>query len=385
MNFADYMSFEQFKELYTVFNAQESMGDDWPEKANEITERNFEKPLKIFLLEKNEKEGLSKINFGEGHRTSFSHAWNQLVDKKKKNDWNYITGMFNNFIVRQTMHYDESAITDDVVTKKYEETTKYITDGNFRRFALSNDGCSCVDCAQKFHITMENWKPSFNIFAKLENGKADMSKFVKPESCLPEGVVELNVNFPTGELLLQDWFKIPEFNAIVEYKGLDEHSQERSINYAKGRIISTTEYAEKFNFISISVGNSSPTIYQNNDDIILGHVNGDLEDPDEGKYKDKGYVCTDYWGVTIIDKQTLIDIISTTEGDKAKNIVEDYLKTESVQTINVTPGEYNFKFHGNYHEFNKMLDDKELPKDIQKVLVLSKSEIKLENKQKKKM
>lgn len=66
----------------------------------------------------------------------------------------------------------------------------------------------------------------------------------------------------------------------------------------------------KFNIGKIFVGNSSPNVYQSNNNILIGDIKGGSK----SEFENKGKVITDVWSIMIID----LDIY--------KKIVDKYIK-----------------------------------------------------------
>src|SRR5690606_10774922 len=128
---------------------------------------------------------------------------------------------------------------------------------------------------------------------------------------------------------------------------------EMSLNYLIGKINTTKHYAEKYNFVCVSLGNNSPNVYLHNGDLIVGKEFynkelGDFVEVDK-KYEELTQVCTDFWGVTVIDKQQLIDILFEKIGDNAHKVVSDYIENDFTgEILNIQPGNYTLCFHGDY-------------------------------------
>jgi hypothetical protein len=388
------MSYEDFKD-YIIFNDNSRKDDScnwhnvkWRQEDQKKRDKTFWTPLNNFLKDLLVNKQLEKVIYGEGHNSFFSNAWNQLIVNGKFIDNNELDSTFYQAVNIIIENFKDEPLTEDFIKNKYEKFTQRFTQGNFANFELGSDVCKCHECGQSMLLNFKDWQPSYQVFKTMPDGTLNYKELVPPKNCLDKSITELKVNFPTGELLIADWFRIPEFTDTVEYNGEDKYSQERSINYATGRVKSTTDYAEKFNFISVSVGNSSPRIFKQKNTLVFGRGEYDEEKDCEivpKNFVEKGYVCTDLWAVTIIDKQTLIDIVSKAKGEDATEIVEGYLQTEyGGNTIKVKPGEYTFKFHGNYYEFDKYLNDDNAPKDVEKFLIVSKSEVPLDNKKKNK-
>jgi hypothetical protein len=389
------MSYANFKD-YIIFNENSRKDDncnwhnaEWRKENQTKRDNTFWNPLNRFLQDLWTNKKISKVIYGEGHNSFFSNAWNKFIDDGKAIDTDELESTFSQAVTFIIMNFKDVPMTEDFIKGKYEEFNQKFTNGNFGSYELGSDVCKCHECGQSMRLDFENWQPSYQVFKTLPDGSLNYKELIPPKNCLDKNVTELKVNFPTGELVIADWFRIEEFTDTVEYKGKDKYSEDRSINYAKGRVKSTTDYAEKFNFISVSVGNSSPRIFKKGNTLVFGRGEYNEETDEEVKPKgfaEKGYVCTDLWAVTVIDKQTLIEIVSKAKGEDATKIIEDYIaETYGVNEIKVKPGEYSFKFHGNYHEFDKYLNDENAPKDVEKFLIVSKSDLILDNKKKKKM
>jgi hypothetical protein len=114
-------------------------------------------------------------------------------------------------------------------------------------------------------------------------------------------VQETRVVLKTGNLLVNDWFRIPEFTEAVEKRF--------PLNARKGREDQTHYYAEKFGFVSVGVGNSCAGVYQDGNMILLGH-HDEEETPAPANLTDVGSVCTDLWAATFVEYETLVEIVT---------------------------------------------------------------------------
>lgn len=50
---------------------------------------------------------------------------------------------------------------------------------------------------------------------------------VPAKPCLEEINYNINVNFPSGNLMIADWFRIEEFNKVVLYKESDQYDSKK--------------------------------------------------------------------------------------------------------------------------------------------------------------
>jgi hypothetical protein len=93
--------------------------------------------------------------------------------------------------------------------------------------------------------------------------------------------------------------------------------------------------------ISIHVANSCPGIYiDQQHNIAIGHnyLDGNDVSLPSGVVQ-RSRVCTDLWNATIIDRQDLVAILAK-HVDNPEQVVDEYLKSNVVDCIDVLPGSY---------------------------------------------
>jgi hypothetical protein len=315
VDFRDYLSEDKYAEIY---------------KDSLVS---FSDNIYSYLREMVKSGKLELPSNIETHDSRFIGEFRKLVNGEDKDikEVKRVVNMFENGWVKDIMinsilgNKEESKIKES-----YENFIKLINDGTFLGGELNADD-SCVMCGQRIAVVMKDW------VVKLATLKGGL-KVLEP--CLEEKERELKVNFTSGELLVADWIRIKEFSDKVEY---NKDYQDVGLGSALGQKKST-EHAGKFGFITVHVGNSSPQIYQNGDNLLFGYSEIDMND-----YKKVGNVCTDLWNATVIDKERLIEIIAEKIGEEeAIDKVERYLKKNEVNIIRVTPGEYTLRYkYGN--------------------------------------
>lgn len=368
MHLKDFMSFEDFKKVCEYTNKVGAVEDKGKDYYQEICEKHYHQPILAFLSKLRDNNQLSKIKNSEGHLTRMSNRWNLFLEGKKDKYERGIEDVFDKVAFYQIRIDKDTTPTEVEYLALYEKFTDMFTAGNLSSYLMPEDACACVDCAQRMHLSFEGWQPKYEVWAKKADGSLDYRNYIEPESCLSKDIVEIGVSFPTGELLVADWIRIPEFTKLVE--GEDKWADTRSLNHTKGRINNTKGYVELFNFVCVSLGNSSPNVYLHKGNLTVGNPHRDRETGDDMKVE-KGFrkvadVCTDFWGTTIIDKQQLIYLLLPELGDKAEQTVEDYITAQRLKPIQVKPGSYTLKFHGNSEDFDKKikaLDEKNIAKN----------------------
>lgn len=361
LNFKDFYSFEEYSKLAEI----------------ELVEKNKEKPDydKLFEQEKSYQVGIvnylkarAENGMLEMPKNSHTHSanilfiWKNLVEKKlKSHEEEKIIYVFSKLMNNNMMKitYAKEPIS---IEENYNNLIEKINKGDFDKFEL-NDEAECFCCGQKIKLIAKDW--SFRLFNFKLNDEKKYEATLLPE-CIENKLYEVNVEFKSGELLIADWFRIEEFTKRVEY---NSDYKNLSINSDLGKIQST-EHAAKLGFVTIHVGNRSPQIYQYEEEFIFGHEKEDYQVKD---YENKGYVCTDLWNVTIIDKTRLIEIVAETLGNEESiKVVNKYLEEEkgNINFINVQPGKYNIGYSPMKKDINDF--DKELPKAIEAIFSMKK-------------
>lgn len=370
MTFSNYFSFEQYQSLVNIYN--KTKNDD-KSVYQELEQKTFGKALIGFLEHLNSQNKLAPVNRGEGHITNFQNSYNKLLNKEQleKYDEVMITRMLSKVIFFSIYFRDNEVCNEEAMQERYNKLNTSMTSGSFESHYIGDGNCYCFECGEDFKLHIDNWQMKFTGFELVNN----RYQSVEPQSCIAKGIVEQKITFEKGNLLIADWFRIDEFTQAVE--GADEFD----VNSAKGRLDSTEYYAKHFNFINVSVGNTCPTIFKDQNNLIFGRQDYDAEES-QHPYKEKGSVCTDLWAVTIIEKHQLIKIIAdhlakngaTDATKQAKELVSDYLKEEDVTKFKVEPGTYTLRFNGSYEQFINHEDKTQFPPEIQPFFTLKQSE-----------
>lgn len=218
----------------------------------------------------------------------------------------------------------------------------------------------CFVSGDRFKLSLEGWR--------FRLGQVKGRNFVPMEDISIPPVAECEIEFESGELLIADWFRLEAFTKAVQ--ATEDPSID--INSIHGRVRRTEEYADKHQFISVSVGNSSPDVFVQDGALVVGHANEDLDE--HTQLAARGSITTDLWWVTIIDRQRLIEILSVELGvDAAAAAVSDYLANHDVLTVQVAPGTHRVYFSGSPEIFSEHFQTPDLEMDdaLQPMFVLS--------------
>ncbi len=336
MSFSNYFPKENFLNILNTLSQENN-------QYIQSVEKLFFEPFYHFLLDKSQKNELSPLKFSETHSTSFINAWNKLANNENltNHEKNSLLQSFHTMIDNQIFQLSEESLGKDI-TDKYNNFINTINDGTISHYHLSKQNCH--DCGQHLFFMFKNWKGATAILEKdLTNNKTSM---VPAKPCLEEINYNINVNFPSGNLMIADWFRIEEFNKVVLYKESDQYDSKKSLNSTIGRLFHIQHYSNQ-NFVSIPVGNSSPYVYEHNNTLFFGSekIDSMTDLPIKSNISDKGYVCTDLWNVSIIDKEVLKEILmKNMSEEKATETIDKYIEKNSIIEIQVNPGSYTINF-----------------------------------------
>lgn len=318
----------------------------WEDRINSIVI-----PKVIEFFKQLKAEGLVKpIPNSEGYRCRLWASWNGLANKDSEQagpELYYLAEFASNNIVSKIVYPYEMALKKNAAmgfdkSANYENIIDWFNKGDFGLAEMFSRE-TCWETYMSLSLEFNNWSPvgfcrigwEFQPIPKLQ----------------PATVVETVLTLKTGNLLVNDWFRIPEFAKVV--KG-DKHF---ALNSRLGMEEQTNHYAEQFNFISVGVGNSCAGVCQRGDQIVVGYHDEDDGMPD-GLIM-HGHVCTDLWAATLIEYENLVEIVSRELPDTAKSVVDDYLAEQStgnygVMSMTVTPGTYYLYHFGSHEKFAEM-------------------------------
>lgn len=304
--FQEYFSIEDYKEIY----------------AQEIKNINLDKAYESLHLFFKENDILKPFTNHKTHRTNFGYAFdkylnNTFEDYEKKRVLEGLMSKSFYFISSSNRTLEES----------YNILMERVNTGNLHPFDLSGDVYD-FESGKRFDISITNWKPTLVTYIP---GKkiTDRGRFEVVHEESIDKVIERQIEFKTGNLIVADWFKIQEFTDLVD------KDNKFDVNSEKGRIEQAQFYLNNFNFIHSTAWNSSD-IYQDGDTFVFVQPNDELNLP--SSYKHKGYVYKELRAISIIEKEQLIELLGNEE------IVNNYLKESKHDYVKlkVKPGIYSF-------------------------------------------
>ena len=379
IRFEKYFSLDDFKAIQETFKNETQAGIDLYSKT---VEERFQPALKRFLEAKRDAGQLSAIPNGGGHSIEIIRLWNGLVDNTKEFNrnryaWPFLLGNFNSeFMFEPLYALEDAGVTPEGIQEAYRAVVDSVTQGNTPVHRNTSDHY-CGNDNISYRHTMINWQITLMGF----DMKAKKFKPLQPI----EGpkIVEVSIDFKTGNLLIADWFRIEEFTQLVKAS-----QTSISVNSSQGREQQTQKYIDDFNMVSVSCGNSAPGLYWQDGALVVGFHNDeytDAEDSGVEEYKpcplpegmkEIGQVCCDLWWTTIIEKENLVEIIArslaqkdledpNTLKERSETILADYIEEKVpngyLNEIKIPPGQYWLYQYQGEEDFYEVFESPDLP------------------------
>lgn len=293
---------------------------------------------------------ISRCELEGSYRTSFMRSWNALADNLSEDDDKRLMASLN--VARKFIGVLMFRIMIQDAKKTiftYDEMVNFVASGNLdEKFPSAH---TCHETGKSIHTFIKDWGLVHCEWTVNGPNFSDGGQFtLLPQIVEEDSVQHVTINFPTGRVVFGDMIRIdPVMNLYKQYAF-------KSANTSVKSICETTRILASHQILHTVSGNTCPRIYTADGAVTVGRAT-DEENDSSGDFKtDDSYVCTDLWGVTMIDEGILIDLLSETMAkDEAKSIVEQYLKKHGADgqgVIEIEPGEYNLYFHGNQHRLH---------------------------------
>lgn len=305
-SFNEYFSLDDYRKIY----------------GQEIKDMSLDEVYKALDLFLTENKILKPFTNHKTHRTNFGYSFDNYLNNnyKEYEKKRVLEGIIDKTICSLTF-------SKKTLEESYNSLIEKVNSGNFSPFELVGELYD-FESGERFNFSMKNWEPTLVIYIPGENW-TDRGRFEVAQEEVIEKVLEKQIEFKTGNLIVADWFKFKEFNDLVD------QNNKFDINSEKGRIEQAEFYLNNFNFIHSTAWNSSE-VYQDGDTFLFIQSNDELNLP--SSYKNKGYVHKELRAISIIEKEQLIDLI----GDE--QIVNKYLESSKNEYVKlkVKPGTYTF-------------------------------------------
>lgn len=201
-------------------------------------------------------------------------------------------------------------------------------------------------------LRMEQWQPRLfrpnfdDVNFSTGTGSA---RHIDLEPISPAPILEQKILLTTGHMLAADWFRLPGFTETLDSE------EDFDISSTQGREMQTLHYLSRRGVVSVCVGNTSPSVFLHENCLVVGEASDYDAPPSLAR---AGQVTTDYWWVTLIEREQLAALIAPPNQlsyEAACAMVDAYVADSSNNVVEITlePGEHHLYFKGDHRAFTK--------------------------------
>lgn len=333
--------FKRFLDLDSFSKLMDAVNDGQGKKAFDLAVEGIAKPAFLaFMQEKADKGEISPI-VEPTLSFEFMHAWNAVFEPENAPYRNYHLHRLLDDIFVPMLFY--TRFSNKAPSLSHDALCKDLTDGNVKCSVIPSFHCS--KSGIDVRITLDGWNP---VLMEIDSVTIRPVPLERPKAL---GLCVDEVEFKSGRILVADWFRIPAFTSLSKSLG------EFDICCDLGRQQQASAHA-KAGIVSVCVGNSSPNILFDGKNIVVAscfdHDLGEDTDPAIlSSFTDVGRCCTDLWNVTAVDFERICEIVAAVDSvpmERAREIVEEYVAENDVNTVNAAPGTMFLSHMGNHHD-----------------------------------
>jgi len=368
-SFSDFFPYEDFRKLLDLDIARENGGEADQKAYSAHLKATYEKAFMAYLKTLKEDGVLRPIPGSGGRAGNFMLSWNAMATddpmfvEYPDGAWYRIEEKFSFTFINLPMMLAGMKITkggnaDEIARETYDRLVADITEGKLDARA-GHEGDYCHITGERLYIELDGWTP------RLLKRKEDRS-FEEITDLVRDPIKAIEVEFKTGDLLITDWFDIPEVTARREgIKRID-------VNSTVGRERAVEWLAREQGILSVYTGNVAPEVYSRDGALVFGWS----ETAITGPTKYHGRISNDVSLATIIERQRLVEIVAESRGwDEAERVVADYLNEHrrDIVEVKVEPGVHHFYFSGDHEDFTAAFrsPDLQIDRNLQPYFVMS--------------
>lgn len=187
---------------------------------------------------------------------------------------------------------------------------------------------------ESFDVEMRSWALAFG-------RRIDWRRMEPAEDVAPTRLHVLEMDAPSGELLVRDWFQDDGFTKLVDegnpWRGGSRDEDERDAE----------RYASDHGFISVRSAERSLTVFQKGDRVTIGRHDEDDGPAGPAGFRDCGSLTIELRRVSVIDRAVLEATLTRLHGaDEAHAITGRLAKDPRTVRLRMKPGRYRFRSSG---------------------------------------
>jgi hypothetical protein len=188
---------------------------------------------------------------------------------------------------------------------------------------------------ESLDVELRSWELSFG--RRVEWGRA-----MEPaEDVAPTRPQILEMDAPTGELLVRDWFQDDGFTNLVDegnpWRGGSRDEDERDAE----------RYARDHGFMSVRAAERSLGVFTRGDRVTIGRHDEDEHPTGPVGHRRRGELTIDLRRVSVIDRGVLEAMLTRLHGEAEGRAIADRLaKDRRTVRLRMRPGRYRFRSSG---------------------------------------
>lgn len=187
----------------------------------------------------------------------------------------------------------------------------------------------------KFEIEMRQWAL---IFGTWQQG---VRSLLPAEDVSPIRIHEVEIEIPTGRLLISDWFQDPGFTNLVDegnpWRGTSQRENESDAE----------RYAQNHGFVSVASATRCLAIFQRGNTLTIGRHDEEGDHPAPKGYARRSDMVIDLRKVTLVDQEVLKSILLGIHGEhEGLAVLEKIIEDHDTKKVQVAPGRYVVRSSG---------------------------------------
>lgn len=201
----------------------------------------------------------------------------------------------------------------------------------------------CARTGEDVAVAMEDWKGTLGILLGSDLEFEPLRSGQLPDTA---GIQHTEVVFPSGQLLISDWFRHPAFTKAM--------GDEEDLLDSDAHRIAHTKALAALGVVSVWT-TQSPRLFLDGNMLQAALVTE--EEAETGRRESVGDVATDLWAVSVVDRQTLETLLARTLPEEEVAVaVDEMLAEQAVVEVSVDPGTYQLYFAGKPEAFAPHMD-----------------------------
>lgn len=322
----------------------------------------LKKPMQLYFEDLKNTGVLSSVGSKNKHHSDFILVWESFLknERHKYSPYNQTFSIIGGLLEPLVYRYADSVVNGSMSESfAYESLVKKIDEGTFTDKDLRDDFCNCNYCDKPLKLFAKKWH--------IETQVSNELGWEDHKDCEFNNLQEVEIDCPSGYLLVADWYRMGDFSNIVDnITDIDSLGKERAI------IGAVSSLAREMDYIYFPTGNEIYGIYKKENHLLFGYKESDDL---LNKYTEVGFVTPEKWSVSIIDKVSLLNALETVLGYSAENYLDEHIwgdEETAWNFIQVEPGRYKFSYYTNCDKYEDLLSPNEKVSGLKQIFSLKK-------------